>query len=1291
MKSKKSYNLSIPFICIFFLLNISDNVYSQFTCSSNNTCPGNLVGQVTFANKTGTTTGRWTLNDIIYNGLADQKFEVTDTAAYKFTNGNLTNTGGGTYAIVSNPSTVNGPLGTPLMNDNTDGVFLFRPNDNANYFARYIITGLNKKGDYCVKIKMRNAAAHLDCNQSLYAHIQFRSIAGIGLSGQGVTGGVWNRTSCNATKSGTWDGNNQSYGLMFDEDVAEYDINFHIGSDNANNLNDNGFSIYFKSDQQGANDVWGIDEIDVYGCITQQISSSNGAQICQGTPTVLTAMGIGSTTDAYEWRIGNSTGTVLASTSNTLSDAPAAATTYWVKCIRTGFTLTTTITPVNCCGPTGLFTVPKVCETITVDGIIDTIATEKVWNVAPWVNVDGTKSAPIGAGNHDCPGNGVQEAPAGKWKTVYDNSNIYFFFVVFDDNPSNTYPDNQYYWMDGVEIYLKDAAGNAKQFGAGYSATSSLGYGNLAGTTHKIVKSATYWCLEVSIPLAANNIDVTKGFISLEAAINQSKDGTACRAAQICTWTASAGFYSSTSQYHVAPLSNCASIVASEDTLCSGGSTTLSTQLTTVYNKPTYTWQSSATGATGSFTDITPSPGSTNSVTISPPGTIFYRAINDGVATCPVKIIFPNLNIGASSNATSFCPGSTMTLTGTTTETGVQWGWKKGTTFNTSTFISGYTLSNDVTKKVYSKTFASGDEGNYYFVVFKNGCGPNFPLIISLTSSPTITATGANRCGAGTVNLTATASSGTINWYTAASGGTSIGTGSPWTTPSISKDSTFYAEAADGSCVSATRASAVAKINTTPTITAVGNSRNGSGTLDLTATASSGTINWYTAASGGTSIGTGSPWTTPNISSTTTYYAEAVDGLCVSATRASAIAVIGTFPTITAKGDSICGTGTITLTAVASSGIINWYTTATGGTSIGTGSPWTTPSISTTTTYYAEAVDGTQISITRASAVATIKTIPNITATGSTVCSGSSANLSASNGTNYSWNTGSTTNPLIVSPSINTTYTVTGTNDGCSNTAQAVVIVEKNPTVNVGQDVNECFSNPSPNVTLTESGGDAIKWKWSTSATTQTINVSPSSTTNYIVTGTDGNNCSNTDEIQIIVAPIPKAAIFIENDKVNINTQIQFTDKSQNASSWIWNFGDGTNISTDQNPLHTFTKKNEHDSVTLIVSSSQNCKDTSSLIISIINPSNIFLPSAFSPNGDGHNDFYFVLGEMKSMKLNIYNQWGILVFSTNSQTSGWDGKYKGVEQPEGNYSYIFEAIDNEGNTVHLNGLIALLR
>jgi len=817
----------------------------------------------------------------------------------------------------------------------------------------------------------------------------------------------------------------------------------------------------------------------------------------------------------------------------------------------------------------------------------------------------------------------------------------------------------------------------------GYNATTAWSAQN---------KQATYWQAEAAIDITANNIDISKGYLKLEIGINQIKDGCACRAAQLYTWKAD-NYYgtNNNTNLHIAPLSDCASAIASEDTLCSGGSTILSTQLTTVNNSPIYTWQSSPTGATGSFTDITPSPGPTNSVTISPPGTIFYRAINDGVATCPVKIIFPNLNIGASSNATSFCPGATMTLTGTTTETGVQWGWKKGTTFNTSTFISGYTLSSDVTKQVYSKTFASGDEGNYYFVVFKNGCGPNFPLIISLTSSPTITATGANRCGTGTVNLTATASSGTINWYTAASGGTSIGTGSPWTTPSISKDSTFYAEAADGSCVSATRATAVAKINATPTITAVGNSRNGAGTVDLTATASSGTINWYTAASGGTSIGTGSPWTTPNISSTTTYYAEAVDGSCVSTTRASAIAVIGTFPTITAKGDSICGTGTITLTAVASSGIINWYTTTTGGTSIGTGSPWTTPSISNTTTYYAEAVDGTQISITRASAVATIKTIPNITATGSTVWSGSSANLSASNGTDYSWNTGSTTNPLIVSPSINTTYTVTGTNDGCSNTAQAVVIVEKNPTVNAGQDVNECFSNPSPNVTLTESGGDAIKWKWSTGSTTQTINVSPSSTTNYIVTGTDGNNCSNTDEIQIIVAPIPKAAIFIENDKVNINTQIQFTDKSQNASSWIWDFGDGTNISTDQNPLHTFTKKNEHDSVTLIVSSSQNCKDTSSLIISIIIPSNIFLPSAFSPNGDGHNDFYFVLGEMKSMKLNIYNQWGILVFSTNSQTSGWDGKYKGVEQPEGNYSYIFEAIDNEGNTVHLNGLIALLR
>ncbi|MDH3381691.1 MAG: GEVED domain-containing protein, partial [Flavobacteriaceae bacterium] len=170
--------------------------------------------------------------------------------------------------------------------------------------------------------------------------------------------------------------------------------------------------------------------------------------------------------------------------------------------------------------------------------------------------------------------------------------------------------------------------------------------------------------------------------------------------------------------------------------------------------------------------------------------------------------------------------------------------------------------------------------------------------VLPACTIPTIsTTTPASRCGTGTLVLGATASAGTINWYAASTGGTFLGTGTSFTTPSISVTTTYWIEATDGGCTTASRTAVIATINTIPTITGTTPaSRCESGTLVLGATASAGTINWFATSTGGTSLGTGTSFTTPSIATTTTYYVDATNSGCTTASRTAVIATVNNVP-----------------------------------------------------------------------------------------------------------------------------------------------------------------------------------------------------------------------------------------------------------------------------------------------------------------------------------------------------------------------------------------------------------
>ncbi|CAC9974225.1 Ig-like domain-containing protein [Flavobacterium panici] len=218
-----------------------------------------------------------------------------------------------------------------------------------------------------------------------------------------------------------------------------------------------------------------------------------------------------------------------------------------------------------------------------------------------------------------------------------------------------------------------------------------------------------------------------------------------------------------------------------------------------------------------------------------------------------------------------------------------------------------------------------------------------------------------------------------------------------------------------------------------------------SGTFTFTATATSGaTISWYDAAVGGNLLGTGNTYTTPTINTTTTYY---VDAGCES-NRKSVTATVNMTPTTPVAGKpsySNCGPGSVTISASSNIGTINWFTTQTGGTSVFNGNSFTTPTISSNTTYYAEASNSGCINPTRTPVEIQIYTPPVVHDETLPLCQSQTIILDAGvSGMTYAWSNGDTTQTTPVSKG--GTYTVIVTSpapESCSSTK--TIIVEERP------------------------------------------------------------------------------------------------------------------------------------------------------------------------------------------------------------------------------------------------------
>jgi gliding motility-associated-like protein len=422
---------------------------------------------------------------------------------------------------------------------------------------------------------------------------------------------------------------------------------------------------------------------------------------------------------------------------------------------------------------------------------------------------------------------------------------------------------------------------------------------------------------------------------------------------------------------------------------------------------------------------------------------------------------------------------------------------------------------------------ATGLAAGSYTVTVNDGltCTPaqTYTVTVAGSGGSPVTSNSQTICAGASTTLTATPTTagGTYSW---APGGqtTQTITVSPASTTTYTVTYTF------GGCNS-TNTGTVA-VNPLPTVTVNTQTicAGASATLTATPSAAGGTFSWAPGGQTTASI-TVSPATT------TTYTVTYTLSGCVG--TGTGTVTVNPLPTIGVNSVTICPGQNATLTGTGGT-TYSWNTGATTNP--------ITVSPATTTSY---TVTGTTAGCSN-TAVATVTIGANMTITvnSPTICVGQSATLTATGGTTYSWNTGSTSNPLVVSPTTTTSYTVTGTTGGCSGTTVATVTVNSIPTVT---STNSTICNGQ---TTSLVAGGATTYSWNTGSTSSNLTITPTTTTTYTVTGTT-SGCSNTVTGTVTVNALP--TITVNSPGVCPGSSATLT--ANGGTTYSWSTGATTN------------------------------------------------------------------------------------------------------------------------------------
>jgi gliding motility-associated-like protein len=566
----------------------------------------------------------------------------------------------------------------------------------------------------------------------------------------------------------------------------------------------------------------------------------------------------------------------------------------------------------------------------------------------------------------------------------------------------------------------------------------------------------------------------------------------------------------------------------------------------------------------------------------------------------------------------------------------------------------------------YDGSFVGPHWGSYYITEFNIIPGP-------VLGDTTI-------CEGETVTINVSGGVGTnYSWYTTPTGGTPFHTGNSWTSPALYNDTTFYVSSSNGTCTS-DRTPVTITVTPAPTVTISPSSASICDGESVLLTANGATT--YTWSHG---LGSGN---TQNVSPsvTTTYTVSGSNGGCDGTATVTVNVSSAYDATITPVAPLCADASPFNLSATDAGG--TWSGTGITNPSAGTFDPSVAGAGTHTITYGIPGACGDT-----ATTDIIVYALPAITASASplTACIGEEVILTAGGGVSYDWGTAGTGSPVSVYPTVNTTYTVTGTDgNSCSNTAEVTVTVVDNFDATITPAGPFCSADASVTLSAADPGGT-----WSgtgiTNPTTGTFDPSSAGEGTHTVTYALSGACGDTATTNITVfeSPTISATGTDESCTDGMDGSVAISVSGGTAPyTYSWApVGSGTSTSGLGEGTYT-----------IITTDANGCQRT--VVVTLVDPDvpcdaydpHVVVPTGFSPNGDGQNDVLYVRGEgIVSLEFIVFTRWGEIVFETTNQNIGWDGTYKGKMMDPAVFVYTLKATLSNYEIISLSGDITLVR
>ncbi len=327
---------------------------------------------------------------------------------------------------------------------------------------------------------------------------------------------------------------------------------------------------------------------------------------------------------------------------------------------------------------------------------------------------------------------------------------------------------------------------------------------------------------------------------------------------------------------------------------------------------------------------------------------------------------------------------------------------------------------------------------------------------------------------------------------------------------------------------------------------------------------------------------------------------------------------------------------------------------------------------------------------------------PDVTASPDTiVCVGDPAVLTGYGAQTYTWTPPATLsctacNPTNATPAVITTYTVMGTDhNGCKDSATVTVGLRTHTISNAWGDTAVCAGTP---VKLYDTGGHTYLWLPPTGLSSNTISdpiATPPYTVIYTVIARLGGCIPDTNYVTLVIWPLPTVDAG-PDQRLLAGSTAQLQATGTDIATYKWWPGETLNCTDCYNPVASMTVMTTYN---VDVTSDRGCKSSDSVkILLYCDNSQVFVPNAFTPNGDGQNDVFYPRGiGVKVIKtFRIYNRWGEMLFeregiSLNDAANAWDGTYKGDSPHPDVYVYVIEAVCYTGEDISIKGDVTIIK